>query len=134
GFAKAAELNHYPGPRHVLDLARPLDLSAAQIAEVTAIRDRMSNASRRLGAELIEREALLDRLFAGNEISPARLAEATAAIGDTQARLRAAHLLAHLETRAVLSLEQTTRYDMLRGYAESRTGKPEHGQPPGHRH
>jgi hypothetical protein len=30
GLAKAAELNHFPGPRHVLDLVEPLQLSAEQ--------------------------------------------------------------------------------------------------------
>jgi hypothetical protein len=30
GYALAAELNHYPGPVHVLDLADQLDLTAEQ--------------------------------------------------------------------------------------------------------
>jgi len=30
GLARAAELNHYPGPLHVLELAEQLGLSAAQ--------------------------------------------------------------------------------------------------------
>jgi hypothetical protein len=30
GFAKAAELNGYPGPKHVLDLAEKLKLTDAQ--------------------------------------------------------------------------------------------------------
>ena len=44
GLAKAAELNHYPGPRHVLDLARELDLTETALrswvrqAEVDAER------------------------------------------------------------------------------------------------
>src|SRR5438105_2617716 len=63
GFAKAAELNSYPGPRHVLALARELRLTDTQVGQVTAIHDRMSAAARPLGAELIDRERLLDRLF-----------------------------------------------------------------------
>ena len=43
-----------------------------------------------------------------------------------QAKLRAVHLRAHLETRPVLSAQQITHYDQLRGYT---TGSPqEHGQ------
>src|SRR5881394_1940454 len=84
GFAKAAELNGYPGPRHVLDLAQELDLRDAQKQQVTAVRDRMSAAARSLGATLIEREAALDRLFASGEITPVRLNEEMAAIGDAQ--------------------------------------------------
>src|SRR3989304_3196485 len=34
GFARAAELNGYPGPRHILDLRDNLDLSEDQRAEV----------------------------------------------------------------------------------------------------
>src|SRR5438477_9111603 len=49
GLAKAAELNGYPGPRHVLALARELRLSETQSAQVTGIRDRMRAAARPLG-------------------------------------------------------------------------------------
>ena len=31
GFAKAAELNHYPGPKHVLQLAEELRLSKGEV-------------------------------------------------------------------------------------------------------
>jgi hypothetical protein len=70
GLAKAAELNGYPGPRHVLALLRELRLSDTQAAQVTAIRDRMSAAARPLGDELIDRERSLDQLFAQREINP----------------------------------------------------------------
>jgi hypothetical protein len=46
GYAKAAELNGYPGPKHVLDLAGQLKLTEAQRRQVQAIFDRMG-ASRR---------------------------------------------------------------------------------------
>ena len=132
GLAKAAELNGYPGPRHVLALARELRLSESQAARATAIRDRMSAAARPLGNELIDREHALDRLFAEREITPERLSDATAAIGATQARLRAMHLAAHLETRAILSAEQIAQYDKLRGYTEP--GTPNRDHPATHRH
>jgi len=132
GLAKAAELNGYPGPRHVLALARELRLSESQAARATAIRDRMNAAARPLGNELIDREHALDRLFAEREITPERLSDATAAIGAIQARLRAVHLAAHLETRAILSAEQIAQYDKLRGYTEP--GTPNRDHPATHRH
>jgi len=132
GFAKAAELNGYPGPRHVLALLRELRLSETQAAQVTAIRDRMSAAARPLGDELIDRERALDRLFAQREITPERLTAATAAISEIQGRLRAAHLAAHLETRAILSAEQIAQYDKLRGYME--TSAPQRDHSTSHRH
>ena len=131
GLAKAAELNGYPGPRHVLALAGELKLTESQIARVTTIRDRMSAAARPLGDELIERERTLDRLFAKGEITPERLGAATGAIGDIKGRLRAVHLAAHLDTRALLSREQITEYDKLRGYADA--GTSNHDHPAAHR-
>ncbi|MBV9017728.1 MAG: Spy/CpxP family protein refolding chaperone [Alphaproteobacteria bacterium] len=133
GLAKAAELNGYPGPRHVLALARELRLDENQTEQVSAIGDRMSAAARPLGAELIERERDLDRLFARNEVTPEGLAAATAAIGEIQGRLRAAHLAAHLETRAVLTPEQIARYQELRGYADAGAASAG-GHTAGHHH
>ena len=143
GMAKAAELNGYPGPRHVLAIAGELRLNDAQVGQVTAIHDRMSAAARPLGVELIEREGLLDQLFAKTEITSERLTAETAAIGEIQGRLRAVHLAAHLETRAVLSAEQAAQYDRLRGYTKAglsddgpRTepGRNDQSHPAGHHH
>src|SRR5690242_11317313 len=53
GMAKAAELNGYPGPVHVLQLAAQLGLTDAQRSDVQAIFDRMSAAAKPLGGELI---------------------------------------------------------------------------------
>jgi len=132
GLAKAAELNSYPGPRHALDLARELGLTDAQNREIRVVYARMRAAARSLGAALIEREGALDRLFASGEIGPDRLAAETSAIGKIQARLRADHLLAHLETRAILSPEQVARYNRLRGYDQPAASSPPHSGP--HRH
>jgi len=124
GMAKAAELNGYPGPKHVLDLARQLQLTDGQWRGVQAIFDRMSAAAKPLGGELIAQEQALDQLFAKGDITPDRLAAATAAIAELQGRLRAVHLSAHLETRALLNPDQIARYKQLRGYGAS--PGPEH--------
>jgi len=116
GMAKAAELNGYPGPKHVLDLARQLQLTDGQWRGVQAIFDRMSAAAKPLGGELIAQEQALDQLFAKGDITPDRLAAATAAIAELEGRLRAVHLSAHLETRALLNPDQIARYEQLRGY------------------
>ena len=118
GFAKAAELNGYPGPAHVLTLAQQLKLTDKQRQQVQAIFDRMSAAAKPLGAELVERERVLDQLFPNDQITPDRLAVETAAIAELQGRLRCAHLAAHLETRALLTADQIALYQRLRGYGE----------------
>jgi Spy/CpxP family protein refolding chaperone len=118
GMAKAAELNGYPGPVHVLQLAAQLGLTDAQRHDVQAIFDRMSAAAKALGVELISQEQALDQLFAKGDITPDRLDTATAAIAELQGRLRAVHLSAHLETRALLNPAQIARYEQLRGYGD----------------
>jgi hypothetical protein len=127
GAARAAELNHFPGPAHVLELRAQLGLSARQIRAVQDSFDRMSAAARPLGVEIVAAERRLDEAFASGAIDPKTLRAETAAIGELQGRLRAVHLAAHLETRALLSQEQIARYDALRGYGG---GAP----PPGHDH
>ena len=102
GMAKAAELNGYPGPVHVLALAPQLGLTERQQQEITRIFERMSAAAKTLGDELIAREQGLDQLFARGEITPDQLAAETTAIGELQGRLRSVHLVAHLETRFLL--------------------------------
>ena len=45
GYAKAAELNQYPGPRHVLDMAEQLDLTEEQSKKTQAVFDAMKSAA-----------------------------------------------------------------------------------------
>jgi Spy/CpxP family protein refolding chaperone len=124
GMAKAAELNGYPGPIHVLDIVGQLGLTADQARQITAIRDRMSATAQPLGAEIIDREGALDKLFAKGQITPDALKAETATIGELRGQLRAVHLAAHLETRALLTPEQIARYQQLRGYGDP--AGPEH--------
>jgi Spy/CpxP family protein refolding chaperone len=116
GFAKAAELNGYPGPIHVLTLATELKLTDAQRQQIQAIFDHMNTAAKPLGAEVVERERVLDQAFAKRDISADRVSAETAAIGILQGRLRSVHLAAHLETRALLNPDQIALYQQLRGY------------------
>jgi hypothetical protein len=125
GMAKAAELNGYPGPKHVLTLAKELKLTEAQRQQVQVIFDQMSVAARPLGMELIGRELLLDRLFAGGEVTTDSLAVETATIGALEGSLRSVHLAAHLQTCALLNADQIAVYKQLRGY-ESATAEGHH--------
>lgn len=116
GLARAAELNHYPGPKHVLELVVELDLSFEQTARLEEVRSRMLDLARRLGAEIVEEERHLDRRFAHRHIDEEVLEELTRRIAGLYGQLRFAHLRAHLETREILSAEQVASYDRLRGY------------------
>lgn len=116
GLAKAAELNQYPGPRHVLDLADQLQLSETQTAETQKVFDRMHADATRLGKLIVDREKELDALFSSKTIDSKKLRRATAAIARLQGELRAAHLEAHLATKLILSPHQIAKYVELRGY------------------
>lgn len=117
GLALAAELNGYPGPLHVIELRRELALNNTQTARAQALFDAMKAETILFGERLIAEEAALDRQFASHSITPASLEAMTLRIGETQAKLRAAHLRYHLTMLEVLSPDQIARYGEMRGYA-----------------
>ncbi|MDQ1591329.1 MAG: hypothetical protein QOG71_1956 [Pyrinomonadaceae bacterium] len=117
GLAKAAELNHYPGPLHVIELAAELKLTTEQRAGVQTAFDKMRDAAVRLGREIVRRERMLDAMFAKGDIDEGVLHTETSEIAQLQGSLRATHLAAHLEVRRLLSPQQVKKYDELRGYA-----------------
>lgn len=117
GLARAGELNHFPGPKHVLEMADLLELTAEQRQQVDASRERMLAEATRLGDEIIAQERILNARFAHAHVDADTMRELTARIGALRGQLRATHLLAHLETRAVLTEAQVHAYDVARGYA-----------------
>jgi Spy/CpxP family protein refolding chaperone len=124
GLALAAELNGYPGPRHVLDLAAQLGLTAFQRAETQRLFDAMQAEAVALGEQVIAGEAALERLFATGTASDAAIMAAAVEVGRAQGVLRAHHLRYHVATRDLLSPHQVARYRQLRGYA----AEDAHGQ------
>ncbi|WP_291863384.1 Spy/CpxP family protein refolding chaperone [Bradyrhizobium sp.] len=120
GLALAAELNGYPGPLHVLELADKLELTADQRASVQQLFDSMKMDAVPLGEKLLDQEAELDRQFAGRTVTPESLKTSTEAVAATQGALREAHLKYHLSTTAILTPGQLRRYAELRGYGGKR--------------
>ena len=116
GLALAAELNGYPGPSHLLELADKLNLSTDQRAAIQRLFDSMKAEAIPLGSKLIEQEADLDKQFASHTVTPESLKASTAAVAATQGALRETHLKYHLSTAALLSSGQMQRYAELRGY------------------
>jgi len=116
GLALAAELNGYPGPSHLLELSDRLALTADQHSALMRMFEAMKAETIPIGENLIVQEARLDRLFAEKTVSEQQLRAATRVIGETQGRLRNAHLGYHLQARAILQPDQIRRYAELRGY------------------
>jgi Spy/CpxP family protein refolding chaperone len=116
GLAKAAELNHYPGPKHVLELSAQLGLSEEQRIRTQAAFDSMHREAVDLGVQIVEKERALDALFRERRATFEEVEAVASELGRLQGLLRAAHLRAHLEMKPILSREQIAKYVELRGY------------------
>ena len=117
GYAKAAELNHFPGPMHVLELADQLKLTAEQRAATKRLMDTHKVEARGLGAELVASERDLEQLFRSGKVDEAVLARAVRTAAAVEGEYRLLHLETHRRMRALLTEEQVKRYDELRGHA-----------------
>ena len=131
GLALPAEINGAPGPRHVLDLAEPLDLNDDQIAQMTTVFEEMKRSAISAGEKFIAAEKALNDAFQRGGLDQGELARLVEQAGEARAGLRLVHLSAHLKTLPVLTEEQVALYAQLRGYA-SAGGDPCETVPEGH--
>jgi Spy/CpxP family protein refolding chaperone len=129
GMAKAAELNGYPGPAHVLELSKQLSLTENQTRQVQLVFDHMSAVAKPLGDEVTAHERTLDQLFAAGRADRDSVATEAASIGELQGHLRSVHLAAHLEMRTLLTSYQIATYLRLRGYGDSTEPSHQHHHP-----
>lgn len=128
GLARAAELNGFPGPIHVLEHALALMLTPQQRAASEALIAPMRAVAQKHGAAVVAAEREIDAMFAKATVTPetlrAKLDEAAAA----QGRVRQAHLDAHIAQRAILTPEQIAAYATLRGYGGGTSRDTDRGQ------
>ncbi len=123
GMALPAELNHYPGPKHILELADDLGLSREQEAETRRLFERMWSEAVPLGEAVVTKEADLDRLFASGAAEEGILRALVAEIARLRGELRFTHLKYHLAMRRLLSPEQVAAYDAARGHGTGHDGR-----------
>ena len=126
GLSLAAELNGYPGPAHVLELADPLRLSEDQRAKARALVEAMKAETVPIGERILAQETALDDLFSEKHATRAKLGDIVSRIASAQGDLRSAHLRYHLAMSELLSPEQIRQYTDLRGYNSN--GHHHHGQ------
>jgi Spy/CpxP family protein refolding chaperone len=127
GLSMAAELNHYPGPRHVLDLADDMGLNAAQRGQAAALYAEVQRETTAIGRAILVDEQALDALFASGSAQLGAVDALVERIAERRGQLRFIHLAAHVKMRQALTEEQIARYDALRGYDG---GGHRHGQMP----
>ena len=119
GYAKSAELNGWPGPLHVLELADRLSLTDEQEVRMEDLRKQMLARAKPLGEEMIAAERALDAVFSSANPMAKDVETATMQIASVEARLRAVHLTTHLLSAPVLSDEQKEIYKQARGYGST---------------
>jgi Spy/CpxP family protein refolding chaperone len=117
GLAKAAELNSYPGPMHVLEVEKELSLTPDQKARLQADFAVMHDRAVNLGKQIVEQETVLNQLFATEKATPQAIQTTVDTLARLQGQLRLAHLDAHLKTKQILSASQVSQYNRLRGYS-----------------
>ena len=116
GYAKAAELNHYPGPAHALDLADQLHLTAHQRDAAMRLMKVHRAEAQTIGAKRVEAERSLEMLFRSASVDQATLDQAVRHAAALDGEYRLAHLETHRRMRSLLTDEQVALYDRLRGY------------------
>jgi hypothetical protein len=114
GLAFAADQNGYPGPLHVLELKERLQLTAEQEARTRALYETMLGRARSGAARLAAAEDRLRQIFAGATAEPAAVQAAVVDAETARAEVRLVHLLAHVQTREVLTEAQRRTYHQLR--------------------
>jgi Spy/CpxP family protein refolding chaperone len=126
GASLPAELNGVPGPLHVLELKEPLKVTPEQLTALQRITAEMKASAQHLGRQVIAAEGELDQTFKAGTADEQAIRAATARIAALNGELRAAHLVAHLKTRQLLSDEQVALYNQARGYTSSTTSGHKH--------
>ena len=131
GMAKPAELNGYPGPRHVLDAveAGEFELANRQREPIEALYEEMRSEAIGLGKKIVNIEKAIDDAFIGGTITEDILQEKILESASLYGQLRIGHLKYHLSMVDILAPQQVERYNELRGYA---SGDPCENIPEGH--
>lgn len=116
GLSKVAELNKYPGPRHVLELSDELGLSEQQREQSSALFDLMKKEAVDIGKTYIAKERRLNMLFESGEVTSSTVDSLLIDIGKIKGGLRAVHVKTHIKMKEILTPDQIRKYDRLRGY------------------
>ena len=116
GFALSAEINGYPGPAHILELADQLGLTTVQREVIRQRFEFMQVRAREAATRYVAAEKALDQAFRENVMDLVAIKRLTVEADNMRSETRFAHLQAHVEARRILAKDQLERYATLRGY------------------
>jgi Spy/CpxP family protein refolding chaperone len=114
GMAAYADVNGYPGPRHVLEMQALLGLTDDQVKDIESISDEMSEKARVKGEAIIAEEGKLASVFASGTAQQDEVEHLAVTIGSLRGELRAIHLIAHIQAAQVLTDKQRELYTIQR--------------------
>ena len=114
GLTAIADMNNYPGPRHVLDLKSELSLTRDQVKKTEALEKVVSSSAVAKGGEIVQAEEELNQLFEAGTVSEKVMRSKLEQIGKLRADLRFIHLQAHLRMRQILTPEQIKQFTELK--------------------
>jgi Spy/CpxP family protein refolding chaperone len=131
GMAKPAELNGYPGPRHVLDAydAGEFELTNQQHEQIETLYEEMRSKAIALGKQIINLEKEIDGAFTDRIITEEFLQNKVSKSANLYGQLKVVHLEYHLSMVKILTPQQVEQYNELRGYVY---GDPCENIPEGH--
>ncbi len=114
-LATIADVNNYPGPKHVITLKTELGLTRDQLKKTEALDKVVSSSAVAKGAEIVQAEEELNQLFEAGTVSEKALRTKLEQIGKLRSDLRFIHLQAHLRMRQILTPDQIKQYGEIRG-------------------
>lgn len=115
GLATIADVNNYPGPKHVINLKTELGLTRDQLKKTEALDKVVSSSAIAKGEEIVQAEEELFKLFEAGTVSEKELRSKLEQIGKLRSDLRFIHLQAHLRMKQILTPDQIKQYSEIRG-------------------
>ena len=115
GLAAIADVNNYPGPKHVINLKTELGLTRDQLKKTEALDKVVSSSAIAKGEEIVQAEEELYKLFEAGTVSEKALRSKLEQIGKLRSDLRFIHLQAHLRMKQILTPDQIKQYSEIRG-------------------
>ena len=113
GMAMPADMNGYPGPKHVLDMKKELKLTATQEAAMQKLMAGMKVKALAKGKDVLLAEQRLGEYFAQGK-SEDELREETFRVASLRAELRWVHLSTHVAAKKILTAQQIAAYEKMR--------------------
>ena len=113
-LAAVAELNNWPGPKHVLALKTELGLTRDQLKKTEAVEKGVVSSATAKGEEIVQLEEELAVMFQSGSANEKAVRTKLEQIGKARAELRYIHLQAHLRMKQILTPDQVKLYVELK--------------------